>query len=61
MGKNEEIVAQQQTSKVKSHRANPQNIPRRYVGSFWVIFWFVLALISLSLWMLRLLGYVQFN
>lgn len=61
MGKNEEVVAQQQISKVKSHRANPQNIPRRYVGAFWVIFWFALALISLFLWLLRLLGIVSFS
>lgn len=59
MGKNEEVVARQQTSKVMSHRDNPQNIPRHYVGPFWVVFWFILALIALALWLLRLLGYIQ--
>lgn len=58
LGKDEEVVARQQTSKVMSHRDNPQNFPRRYVGAFWVIFWFVMALLSLSLWLLRLLGII---
>lgn len=59
LGKNEDVVARQQSSKVMSHRDNPQNLPRRYVGAFWVIFWFILALAALTLWLLRLLGYVQ--
>ena len=61
LGKDEEVVARQQTSKVMRHRDNPQNFPRRFVGAFWIIFWFILALISLSLWMLRLLGVISVN
>lgn len=59
LGKDEEVVARLQSSKVMSHRDNPKNIPRRCVGAFWVIFWFVLALIFLTLWLLRLLGIVR--
>lgn len=56
MGKNEEVIAQQQASKVMNNRGNAQNVPRRQVGAFWVIFWLVLALLSMGLWLLRLLG-----
>lgn len=41
-----------------SQRDNPKNTQRRYVGAFWIIFWLFLALIALSLWMLRLLGII---
>lgn len=54
MGKNEDLVARQQASKMMNNRANPRNIPRRQVGAFWIIFWFVLALIAIVLWLLRL-------
>lgn len=59
LGKDEEVVARQQTSKVMSNRDNLQNVPRRYVGAFWVVFWFILALISLSLWLLKLLNIIH--
>lgn len=59
LGKNEDVIARQQASKVMSNRSNTQNVSRRHVGAFWVIFWFILALGAISLWMLRLLGYVQ--
>lgn len=61
MGKNEEVIAQQQASKVMNNRGNTRNSPRRQVGAFWVIFWLVLALISMSLWLLRLLGIISLN
>ena len=61
MGKNEEVIAQQQASKVMNNRGNTRNAPRRQVSAFWVIFWFILALISLSLWMLRLLGIISLH
>lgn len=56
MGKNEEVIAQQQASKVMNNRGNTRNAARRQVSAFWVILWFILALISISLWLLRLLG-----
>ena len=58
IGKNEEVVARQQSSKVMNNRSNPRNIARR-VSPFWVIFWLMLALLSLSAWLLRLLGVFQ--
>ena len=58
LGRDEEVVARLQTSKVMSQRDNPKNTQRRYVGAFWIIFWLFLALIALSLWMLRLLGII---
>lgn len=59
LGKDEEVVARQQTSKVMSQRDNPRNTQRRYVGAFWIILWYLLALVALSLWLLRLLGIIQ--
>lgn len=56
MGRNEEVIAQQQASKVMNNRGNPRNVARRHVGAFWVLFWLFLALISVSMWLLRLLG-----
>lgn len=61
MGKNEEVIAQQQASKVMNNRGNPRNVPRRQVSAFWLIFWFILALISISLWLLRLLDVVSLD
>lgn len=60
MGKNEEVVARQQSSKVMSNRINPRNIPRR-VSPFWIIFWLLLALASLSAWLMRLTGILHLN
>lgn len=59
MGKNEDVVARLQTSKVMNNRANLRNTPRYHVSAFWVVFWFVLALLAIFLWLLRLLGVVQ--
>ena len=59
LGKDEEVVARQQTSKVMSRRDNLKNVPRRYVGSFSIIAWYLLALIAISLWLLRLLGIIR--
>lgn len=58
LGKNEEVVAQQQASKVMNNRGNTRNAPRRQVSALWIIVWFVLALVALSLWLLRLLGVI---
>lgn len=56
MGKNEEVIARQQASKVMSNRGNPRNTVRRHVGAFWVIFWLILALAAVSMWLMRLLN-----
>lgn len=61
MGKSEEVIAQQQASKVMNNRGNTRNVPRRQVSAFWIILWFILALIALTLWMLRLLGILQLH
>lgn len=58
LGKDEEVVARQQSSKVMSRRDNLKNTPRRYVSAFGIIAWYILALLALSLWMLRLLGII---
>ena len=57
MGKSEDVLTNVQTKKVKYVGRNMQH---RVVSSFWVIFWCSLALLSMSLWMLRLLGLVSF-
>ena len=61
MGKNEEVIAQQQASKVMNNRGNTRNTPRRQVGAFWVILWLMVALISMTLWLLRLSGIINLN
>lgn len=53
LGIDEEIVAMEQQDKIKK---NTRNRHRRYVGSFWLIFCLMVALVALSLWLLRLLG-----
>lgn len=55
LGRDEEVVARLQASKVMSQRDNPRNTQRRYVSALWVVVWFFLALVAISLWMLRLL------
>lgn len=57
MGKSEDVLTNVQTKKV---RYVGRNVQRRVVSSFWVIFWCALALLSMSLWLLRLLGLVSF-
>ena len=54
--KNEDVVFEQQNRRMKEHRDNPFNSQRRYVRAGWVIAWLLLALLSLSLWIARLLG-----
>lgn len=61
MGKNEEVIAQQQASKVMNNRGNTRNTPRRQVGACWVILWLMVALISMTLWLLRLSGIINLN
>lgn len=57
MGKSEEVRANQQSDLIRS---NSRNIQRRQVAAFWLVFWFILALVSLFFWMIRLLGFLSF-
>lgn len=54
--KNEDIVFKQQNTKVINSRGNARNRQRRYVSAPWLVFWLLLATLSLSLWLLRLLN-----
>lgn len=56
MPKNEDVIFNQQTEKVRTSRGNPINRQRRHVSAGWLITWHLLALMALCLWMLRLLG-----
>lgn len=49
---NIDVIVKKQKEKVKSGQKNRQ---RRYVSAPWLIFWLLLATLSLSLWLLRLL------
>lgn len=53
--KNEDVVFRQQNEKVVNSRGNAENRQRRYVSAPWLIFWLLLPLLSLCLWLLRLL------
>lgn len=57
--KNEEVVFSQQNRKVVESRGNAKNRPRRLVSAGWLIFWLMLALVSLNLWLLRLLHIIE--
>lgn len=54
--KNVEVVVQQQAGKLLRDQKNAR---RCGVSRGWVITWYLLALISLCLWMLKLLGYLN--
>lgn len=56
---NEEIIFTQQNRKVVMGRGSVVNKPRQLVSAAWIILWYLLALISLDLWLLRLLGYIS--
>lgn len=53
--KNEDVVFKQQNTKVVNSRGNAVNRQRRYVSAPWLVFWLLMATLSLSLWLLRLL------
>ncbi|MBQ3526715.1 MAG: hypothetical protein Q4A24_08725 [Akkermansia sp.] len=54
--KNQDVVFEQQTGKLMREQKNTR---RSYVSRGWVIGWYLLALIAISLWMFRLLGYIS--
>ena len=56
MGKSEDVLTNVQSDKIRN---GGQNTQHRCVSSFWVVFWCMLTLLSVTLWMLRLLGIVE--
>ncbi len=54
--KNEDVVFSQQDAKVKM---NLPNRGRHYVNAGAVVTWLLLALVALSLWLMRLLGTIS--
>ncbi len=57
--KNEEVVFIQQNARVIQNRGHVRNEARRYVRAGSVVAWLLLALIALSLWLMRLLGTIS--
>lgn len=57
MGKSEDVLTNVQLDKVRN---GVRNVQHRCVSAFWVVFWCALALVSVTLWMLRLVGVVEF-
>jgi hypothetical protein len=55
---NEDIIFALQNQKVVMGRGSAVNKPRHLVSAGSVICWHILALISLNLWLLRMLGYI---
>ncbi len=51
--KNQDVVFEQQTDKLKREQKNTR---RSGVSRAWVISWYLLALVALSLWLFKLLG-----
>ncbi|MBE6419081.1 MAG: hypothetical protein E7031_03035 [Akkermansiaceae bacterium] len=53
--KNVDVVVEQQADKLLRDQKNTR---RGAVSRAWVITWYSLALVSLCLWLLKLLGYI---
>ncbi len=53
MKPNEDVIFDQQIERVKMELPNQ---PRRYVRAGAVVMWLLLALVALSLWLMRLMG-----
>lgn len=53
--KNDDIIYGKQTKKVMNHQ---RNASRHQVRPAVIIFWYLLALVSICLWTLQLLGYL---
>lgn len=54
--KNVDVVVQQQAGKLLRDQKNAR---RSGVSRGWVITWYFLALVSVCLWLLKLLGYIS--
>lgn len=55
---NEDVIFTHQNQKVLMSRGFIENKSRQVVSTSSVIIWHLLALVSLNLWLLRLLGYI---
>ena len=56
---NEDIIFARQNQKVVLGRGSVENKPRQLVSAGWIIFLYLLALLALNAWLLRLLGYIS--
>ena len=56
---NPDVVYKQQMAKVQGNRGRTVNTPRRLVRRGGVVFWYLLALLALLLWTLRLYGVIN--
>ncbi len=56
LNRNDEIVYSHQNSKIKQNRPNAE---RHKVSAAAVVMWLLLALVALSLWLMRLLGTIS--
>lgn len=54
--RNEDVIFDQQTAKVKNHQ---KNAARRQVRPMIIITWYLLALIAICLWTLSLFGVIS--
>lgn len=56
---NPDVVYKQQMAKVQMNRGHTVNTPRRRVSRAKVVFWYLVALLALMLWALRLYGVID--
>ena len=56
---NPDVVYKQQMAKVQGNRGRMVNTPRRLVRRGRVLLWYLLALLALLLWVLRLYGVIN--
>ncbi len=61
MSSNEDVIFNRQNARVVTNRDNPVNLQRRHVTPGWIVLWYLLALVSVCLWLLRLLGVVSLS
>ncbi len=55
---NPDVVYKQQMAKVQTNRGRMENTPRRRVSRSRVVCWYLVALVALALWALRLYGVI---
>lgn len=56
--RNEDSIFNRQNQRVKENRGRTRNRQRRYVSASGIIFWMLLAAVSLHFWILKLLGVI---
>ncbi len=57
--RNEDSIFTRQNQQVKANRGRTRNRQRRYVSAAGIVFWMLLAAVSLHLWILRMLGVIE--